>query len=78
MYSKVLQVLESSAYSTQEISTAFGQKSISGQLYSVINKLRENGLIEWTIPSKPKSSKQKYRVTQKGKAFYQLVKEGKS
>jgi ATP-dependent DNA helicase RecG len=33
----------------------------------VLNPLMENGLVEMTIPEKPRSSKQKYRLTEKGK-----------
>jgi ATP-dependent DNA helicase RecG len=61
--------------STKELSTALSQKEISGQLYNIINKLREDGLIEWTIPEKPKSSKQQYRITQKGITFLKLLKD---
>ena len=75
LYSKILGILLSGALSTQEVSTTLGQKSISGQLYSVINKLREDSLIEWTIPETPKSPNQKYKMTKKGLAFYMLVKK---
>jgi len=33
----------------------------------VLNPLMENGFVEMTIPEKPRSSKQKYRLTEKGK-----------
>lgn len=75
LYGKVLGKLLQGALSTQEVSTALGQKSISGQLYTVINKLREDDLIKWTIPDKPKSSKQKYKLTKRGLAFYALVRK---
>ena len=77
LYGKVLGLLLAGALSTQEVSTALGQKSISGQLYYIINKMREDGLVEWTIPDVPKSPKQKYKLTKRGLAFYTLVrKEG--
>jgi ATP-dependent DNA helicase RecG len=44
----------------------------------VLNPLIEMGLIEMTIPGKPTSSLQKYRLTQKGRDFIaKLGKEGK-
>jgi hypothetical protein len=41
--------------STKELSTALSQKEISGQFYNIINKWREDGVIERTIPEKPKT-----------------------
>ena len=73
LYIKVLKFIFEKPYSTNEISKLLGQKSISGQLYFVVNKLNVDKLIEWTIPNKPKSSKQKYKITQKGIEFIKLL-----
>jgi hypothetical protein len=73
LYSKTLRLVEAKTASSKELSIALGQKAISGQLYTIINKLRNDGLIAWTIPESPKSSKQQYSITQKGIAFLKLI-----
>jgi len=40
-----------------------------------IEKALIEGLIEMTIPEKPNSSKQKYRLTEKGKQLQKILKE---
>lgn len=37
--------------------------------HQVLNPLIADGLLEMTIPDKPTSSKQKYRLTERGKRF---------
>lgn len=37
--------------------------------HQVLRPLLETGLIEMTIPEKPRSSKQKYRLTDKGEKY---------
>jgi ATP-dependent DNA helicase RecG len=34
----------------------------------------ENGLVEFTIPEKPRSSKQKYQLSEKGKELFNSIK----
>ena len=61
----VLRVLVKGPLSKAEISKLLGQKEISGQLNTVIRNLRQHGLIEYTIPEKPNSRFQKYRLKNK-------------
>jgi ATP-dependent DNA helicase RecG len=44
----------------------------------VLNSLLAEGLLEMTIPDKPTSSKQKYRLTQKGRALLTTLNGGKA
>lgn len=41
----------------------------------VLNPLIESELVKMTIPDKPRSSKQKYRLTEKGKNELKKLKE---
>ena len=59
---KVLRILSESPFSKAELSQKLGQKEISGQLNKVIQSMRRSGLIEYTIPEKPNSRLQKYRL----------------
>lgn len=77
LYGKVLKLVKERTLSTKELSEALGQKSISWQLKKVLTKLQTDQLVEWTEPE-AKSSRQKYRITQKGKVFLKLLDEGKT
>lgn len=74
-FSKILFFLKQKPMSRKEISMALELKSISGYLNKIIAKLFDNQFIERTIPDKPKSSKQQYRITKKGKLFVKILKE---
>jgi ATP-dependent DNA helicase RecG len=62
---RVLYVLATGPLSKAEISRKLGQKDVSGPLNAIIRKLRKEGVIEYTIPEKPNSRLQKYRLTNK-------------
>ena len=49
-----------------ELVIALGLKSKTGSLKRVVNELLASGLIEYTLPDKPISRLQKYRLTHMG------------
>jgi ATP-dependent DNA helicase RecG len=63
---RVLALLRPQALGKVEISANLGQKEVSGQLNKVIRALMDQGLIEYTLPDKPNSRLQKYRLTPAG------------
>ncbi len=65
---RVLLSLERGALGKAGISAALGQKEISGPLNAAIRLLKAERLIELTIPGKPNSRLQKYRLTERGRA----------
>ena len=66
MADRVQILLKNGALSKSELSEHLGQKEVSGQLNKVVRNLLSDKYIELTIPDKPKSRLQKYRLTKKG------------
>lgn len=58
----VVDLLEKNILSKVQIANELGYKTVSGNLKEAIKNLLELGLIELTIPDKPKSKNQKYRL----------------
>ncbi|WP_448574008.1 ATP-binding protein [Trichothermofontia sp.] len=55
--------------SSSEIAAALGHKRLSGNVRQALPRLKRAGLLEYTIPEKPHSRLQKYRLTARGKAL---------
>lgn len=66
---KVFVLLSQGPLGKKEISNGLGQKEVSGQLNKVIRVLLADQTIEQTIPNKPASRMQRYRLTPKGQAL---------
>ncbi|MBI2060371.1 MAG: putative DNA binding domain-containing protein [Nitrospirae bacterium] len=63
---RVLNVLSRSALSARALAEALGLRSKTGALKRTLNELLAEGLIEYTLPEKPSSRLQKYRLTRAG------------
>jgi predicted HTH transcriptional regulator len=59
--------------SSGEIATALGHKKLSGNIRKALPRLKDAGLLAYTVPDKPNSRLQKYRLTPTGQAL--LAKE---
>jgi ATP-dependent DNA helicase RecG len=64
---RLLNYLAEKPHSKSEIAFHLGQKGVTGALNRTVKQLFEEGLIEMTIPEKPNSRLQKYRLTEKGR-----------
>jgi len=64
---RVLRVLESRTLAKSGIAAALGQRTISGSLNATIRMLLAANRIEFTIPEKPNSRLQQYRLTSRGR-----------
>jgi ATP-dependent DNA helicase RecG len=69
----VLRALKDGPLSESSLSTGLGQKEVSGQLNKVMRNLLADRIVEYTIPDKPSSRLQKYRLTQNGRAILDRV-----
>ena len=69
---RVLHSLVDNEYSKSQIAEAIGHKSISGKLNQRIRGLLSEGLVEYTIPEKPNSRLQKYRLTDAGRKYLEM------
>ena len=76
--SRVLNLLADGEMSKSELSKRLGYKQLSGQLNKVFRHLLADEMIEYTLPDKPRSRHQKYRLTGKGRIELTNLKSGKA
>jgi ATP-dependent DNA helicase RecG len=60
---RLLQLLEAGALSKAEMSQRLGQKSVSGPLNHLVRTLLRSGKVAYTLPDKPNSRLQKYKLS---------------
>jgi ATP-dependent DNA helicase RecG len=70
---RILNALSQQPLSKSEIATRIGHKSISRKLNERVREMLVAALIEYTLPEKPQSRLQKYRLTAKGR---RMIDEG--
>ncbi len=66
---RILAALNNEQLSAAELADAMHLESKSGALKRAIKELLQHGSIAYTIPDKPTSRLQKYRLTEKGRAL---------
>jgi len=60
---RLVELLRDGPLAKSELSKALGQKEVSGPLNKAIRKPIRQGILEFTIPAKPSSRLQRYRLT---------------
>ena len=69
----ILKNLEKEPLSAAELSAALDLQSKTGAFKRTLQELIDRGMIEYTIPGKPTSRLQKYRLTEKGRKLLEQL-----
>lgn len=76
LQSRVLAVLRHAPLSKAQIAASIGKKRVDGQLHEAVRQFVTSGLLEYTVPGKPNSRLQKYRLTEGGRRVLDRQSEG--
>ena len=71
---EILRILLGAPLSAGDLAKSLGLQSKTGAFKRSINSLVGKGLIEYTLPDKPNSRLQKYRLTEKGRRLFEEAK----
>ena len=71
---KLLRLLSGEPAGKASLARSLGHGSVSGELHKQVKRLLAQQLIEMTLPEKPNSRLQKYRLTEQGRALLRTLK----
>ena len=73
--SRIMDICSQSPKSTPELLQSLGYENRTGNFKRAVRHLSEMGFLEMTIPTKPRSKKQKYQLTEKGRTLLETKQE---
>lgn len=65
---RLLRCLDAGPLGKAEIAKAVGRSRVDGQVHAEVSRMLTDGFVERTIPDKPNSRLQKYRLTHRGRS----------
>ena len=73
---QIVSYLQEASLAKSKIAKKLGKAKPTRYLNDLMSKLLHSGHVEYTIPDKPTSSRQKYRLTDKGRALLASLEKG--